>query len=375
MDKDKMLIDSLRRSLWISVVANVVLVLAMFAATLLNVFDAWPTWDAGAWFKRDKPPSSFAGREGLQPDSLTLAISRELSPWAPPGIDAVPDDESGARIRYGRELIANTAVYLGPKGKIASITNGLNCQNCHLEAGAKQWGNNYGAVAATYPKYRARSGTEEDIYKRVNDCLERSLNGQALPLESPELQAMAAYINWVGHEVPKKESPVGSGIFRLPFLDRAADPERGKVVYDAKCASCHGADGQGALLTEGNAYAYPPLWGPHSYNHGAGLFRLSMFAGYVKYNMPLGVRWPDSQLSDAECWDVAAFVNSQPRPGKDLSADWPDIGRKPVDHPFGPYADAFSEKQHKYGPFGPIEAAKKAQASAQKAQQTVSNSK
>jgi thiosulfate dehydrogenase len=25
-----------------------------------------------------------------------------------------------------------------------------------------------------------------------------------------------------------------------------------------------------------------------------------------------------------------------------------------MDFPFGPYADAFSEKQHKYGPFKPI---------------------
>jgi len=27
---------------------------------------------------------------------------------------------------------------------------------------------------------------------------------------------------------------------------------------------------------------------------------------------------------------------------------------KPVDHPFGPYADDFNELVHKYGPFGPI---------------------
>jgi len=27
---------------------------------------------------------------------------------------------------------------------------------------------------------------------------------------------------------------------------------------------------------------------------------------------------------------------------------------KPFDHPFGPFADGFTEKEHKYGPFKPI---------------------
>jgi thiosulfate dehydrogenase len=30
---------------------------------------------------------------------------------------------------------------------------------------------------------------------------------------------------------------------------------------------------------------------------------------------------------------------------------------KPVDAPYGPYFDKFSEQQHKYGPFAPIRAA------------------
>jgi thiosulfate dehydrogenase len=64
-------------------------------------------------------------------------------------------------------------------------------------------------------------------------------------------------------------------------------------------------------------------------------------------------------LTDEECWDVAAFINTQPHPSKDISRDWPDMSKKPVDHPFGPYADGFTEQQHKFGPFKPIIAAKK----------------
>jgi thiosulfate dehydrogenase len=52
-------------------------------------------------------------------------------------------------------------------------------------------------------------------------------------------------------------------------------------------------------------------------------------------------------------------VNAQRRPSKDITGDWPDISKKPVDHPFGPFADTFPESQHKYGPFGPIAEFKK----------------
>jgi thiosulfate dehydrogenase len=61
------------------------------------------------------------------------------------------------------------------------------------------------AVASTYPKYRARSGAKENIYKRVNDCFERSLNGKALDTSSKEMQAITAYIKWLGKDVEKRQ--------------------------------------------------------------------------------------------------------------------------------------------------------------------------
>jgi thiosulfate dehydrogenase len=255
---------------------------------------------------------------------------------------------------YGRVLIAHTSEYLGPKGSVKAISNGMNCQNCHLNAGTQPWGNNYFAVQSTYPKFRARSGAIEDQVKRVNDCFERSLNGQALAAESKEMRAILAYIKWLGTDVAKGESPKGSGIFKLKGLKRAIDSSKGAEVYAAKCQSCHQADGGGVLAEGGKSYTYPPLWGAQSYNHGAGLYRMSNFAGYVKYNMPLGATYEKPQLSDEEAWDLAAYVNSMPRPAKDLSKDWPDISGKPFDHPFGPYADPFLEAQHKYGPYKPI---------------------
>jgi len=268
--------------------------------------------------------------------------------------------DNGKLIWYGHELIANTAYYLGPKGIVAQITNGMNCQNCHLDGGTIPYGNNFGKVYSTYPQFRTRNNGVQSIYDRVNDCFERSLNGKAIDSTTREMQAIYAYIKWLGEDIPKGVAKGGTSLMKLKYLDRAADPDAGKQVYLTKCQSCHGNNGQGQLNIEGTGYTYPPLWGVHSYNDGAGLYRISSFAGFVKNNMPFGTDYHDPKLTDEEAWDVAAFVNSQPRPHKDQSIDWKNITKKPIDFPFGPYTDTFSEKQHKYGPFKPIkDAAKK----------------
>jgi thiosulfate dehydrogenase len=315
----------------------------------------------------------FVGDDMAQEDadtSTNRALIDSAAPVQHPALDesndlwtavdlSIAPKSALAQLEYGKELIANTAKYLGPKGSVAHLTNGMNCQNCHLNAGTQPYGNNYGSVASTYPKYRGRSGAIEDIYKRVADCFERSLNGNAPKVGSKEMEAIVAYINYVGGNVKKGEKAKGSGIYELALLDRAADPVKGKALYAAKCVSCHQADGSGMMNADKITYQYPPLWGDHSYNHGAGLYRLSRFAGYIKANMPLGASYRMPMLSDEEAWDLAAYVNSMPRPSKDLSKDWPKIEEKNFDHPFGPFADVYSEEQHKYGPFGPIKSAQK----------------
>jgi thiosulfate dehydrogenase len=271
--------------------------------------------------------------------------------WTPSDMEYISDEKKLDQVFYGQDLIEHTAKFLGPKGKVKSISNGLNCQNCHLASGTKVFGNNYGSVASTYPKVRARSGKMESMEKRINDCFERSLNGKALDESSKEMKALVAYMNHLGKNVTKGVKAEGSGLKDMPFLNRAASPEKGKIVYDAKCASCHAPNGEGILNPDGVEFMYPPLWGNNSFNDAAGLYRISNMAKYVKYNMPFGVNHDAPQLNDEEAWDVSAYIVSQPRPHKNTANDWPDISKKPIDHPFGPFADKFSEKQHKYGPF------------------------
>lgn len=275
-----------------------------------------------------------------------------------PAIQQTSDTDDMKLILYGKDLIANTSKYLGPKGSVMHISNGMNCQNCHLDAGTKPMGNNYLAVYSTYPRYRARSAGTETIVKRISDCFERSLNGRKPDSSGREMKAMVAYMKWVGRGVPKGRAPKGAGMTKLAYLDRAANPNTGGLLYKEKCAVCHGVKGQGIINPDGKSFIYPPLWGASSYNDGAGLFRISTFSGFLKDNMPFGASHDNPILTDEQAWDLAAFVNAQPRPHRDQRLDWMNISQKPIDFPFGPYSDVFSEKQHKYGPFKPIAAVK-----------------
>ena len=306
-------------------------------------------------------PAGDTGTDTAAKDSSgPLSKLLEEEPWIPPDTASIPTNDSGDLIRYGRNLVANTGAFFGPRGKINHSANGMNCQNCHLDAGTRLYANSYSAVYSIYPKFRARSGTVEHLEKRINDCMERSMNGKKLDSLSREMRAMKAYINWVGKDVKKGTTPKGASVIDLPYLNRAADIDKGKIAFQKNCVTCHGADGQGKLNKDAITYEYPPLWGPSSYNTAAGLYRLSKLAGFIKSNMPNLKSSADKPvLTDEEAWDIAAYISSMPRPEKKFSQDWPDISKKPVDHPFGPYADHFSEFQHKYGPFNAIAAASK----------------
>lgn len=286
-------------------------------------------------------------------------VAPDPTVWDKPYVNSLPSTPDADLVRYGRELIINTAKYLGPKGSVAHLSNGMNCGNCHLEAGTRLNGNCFAIVATTYPKFRERSGLRESVEYRINDCMERSLNGEKLDSMSREMRAMRAYIVWLGADVKKGAPLKGMGIPDLPLMERAASARDGAQVYASKCLSCHGSNGGGSLNGDSTAYVYPPLWGAYSYNVSAGIYRLSRLAGYIKYNMPYTATPSDPRLTDEDAWDVAAFITAQQRPEKFFSQDWPTIASKPFDYPFGPYVDSFPELRHKYGPFAAIKQIKK----------------
>ncbi|MBD1386127.1 c-type cytochrome [Mucilaginibacter rigui] len=326
----------------IAVACFVIVVASLFSTRLARK-------DAGAVTATNNIAAPVAGAAVAGPQRI---VPKDA--WKAPDDATIPVGETGDAIRYGRELLAHTAKYFGPKGTIATITNGMNCQNCHLAAGTRLFGNNFAGFISGYPRISNRSGKIEQPAQRIAECFERSLAGKVPDTTGKEVQAMLAYMKWVGKDVGKGQKLFGNATEKLPFMDYAADPAKGKIVFVAKCQSCHGANGEGTLAPDKISYINPPLWGKHSYNDGAGMYRLTNFAGFVKNNMPFGATYQNPQLTDEEAWNVAAFVNSQPRPHKDQHRDWANLKKKPIDLPFGPYADNFSEKQHKFGPFKPI---------------------
>ncbi|MDH3440329.1 MAG: c-type cytochrome, partial [Gammaproteobacteria bacterium] len=135
--------------------------------------------------------------------------------------------------------------------------------------------------------------------------------------------------------------------------DRAANVEAGRVVYQEKCQTCHGWNGFGlrASSNPADGYTFPPLWGGDSFNNGAGMNRVLTAARFIKARMPFG----EPDLSDDQAYDVAAYINSNPRPQlSSLEIDYPDRTKKPIDSPYPPYADDFPQEQHRLGPFKPI---------------------
>jgi len=284
----------------------------------------------------------------------------DLTQWTPPDIAKTGGDPFGELVRYGYALLTDTPNEIGPTvvdpAKRFSGNN-LACQNCHLQAGTQPYAMPLTGIWGQFPQYRGREGAVDTLEDRINGCMERSMNGRPLPLASREMRAFSAYMRWLSTGIPDGAKLIGAGTLRVKEPARAADPGRGAVIYAQVCSICHGSDGFGQRAPSGAGYQFPPLWGPDSYNNGAGMNRVLTAAAYAMHNMPLGTTFNAPVLTDADAYDVAGYIVSQSRPEKgDLDKDFPIRLQKPVDTPYGPYADGFSPTQHKLGPFEPIRA-------------------
>ena len=257
--------------------------------------------------------------------STSLAVAADGTaprtvPLSPPASTATPAGALGDAIRYGQRIMTDTQATAK-----AYVGNVLSCTSCHLDGGRTAYAAPLVGLTGLFPEYRSRRGSVESLEDRINDCFLRSMNGKALPADGREMIGLLAYIAWLSQGVPIGSEVEGRG-FRDIKAPGPADSSRGKAVYAAKCSACHGADGQGTK-TGANTYVFPPLWGPQSFNVGAGMARLSVAAAFVREKMPLGSA---GTLTDQEAYDVAAYFTTQPRPdfaGK--KNDWPKGGQPP----------------------------------------------
>ena len=266
----------------------------------------------------------FASGQALsQPATASPAgvTAKRTVPLTPPAESTIPAGPMGDAIRHGQKVLTQSQVYAK-----RYVGNGLNCTSCHLNGGTTADASPWVGIWGVFPEYRSRNAQVNSLQDRVNDCFRRSMNGKPLALDSAEMRGILAYMWWLSKDVPTGVEVEGRGFKRIK-AQRAPNLGKGKIIYAGKCASCHGPEGQGSSGPKGE-YLFPALWGPKSFNIGAGMARLNNAAAFVKAKMPLG---QGNTLSDQEAFDVAAYFIQQPRPdfpGK--HKDWPK-GDKPSD--------------------------------------------
>ena len=166
--------------------------------------------------------------------SATEMIRVDLTQWAAPDTTSVGDDPFGELVKYGYALLTDTANEIGPTVPDSARRfsgNKLTCQNCHLEAGAQPYAMPLIGIWGQFPQYRGREGAVDTLEDRINGCMERSMNGRALPLASREMRALSAYMRWLSAGIPVGAILIGAGTLRIKDPERAADPGRGAQVY------------------------------------------------------------------------------------------------------------------------------------------------
>lgn len=224
--------------------------------------------------------------------------------FQPPAESAMPAGDFGKSVKLGEQIFLHTGQYAGN-----FVGNSLSCANCHLDAGRKANSSPLWAAFVSYPAYRSKNGHVNTFAERLQGCFNYSMNGKAPPLGDPVLVALESYSYWLATGAPVGGKVAGRGYPKLPAPAQKADYARGAAVYSQHCALCHGADGQGK--NSNGQTVFPPLWGAHSFNWGAGMHEIQNAAGFIKANMPLGV---GGTLTDQEAWDVATFMDSHERP-------------------------------------------------------------
>ncbi len=274
--------------------------------------------------------SAHPGQPGIGPAETQAVATRPAGPpidhgpvdpgpqgaeglFQPPARGTAPNDRMGDAIRLGEAVFVGT--FSHPESA-RYVGNTQTCEGCHLDAGRLAGAAPMWAAWVAYPAFRTKDHRINSIVERIQGCFTYSMNapasvvGHAPEADSATLVALQSYIYWLASGAPTGDSRMpGRGYPALDPTPQGFDPDRGVGVYQSVCAVCHGSDGQGTWAR--GELLFPPLWGPQSYNWGAGMHRIDTAAAYIRHNMPLG---PAQRLSDQDAWDVAAFINAQERP-------------------------------------------------------------
>lgn len=274
------------------------------AAALLAAACSWAPAPGAPPYKLNGP---------LIPARVTMVAAWDV-PRNPLTDKTLDDSRLSKEVKWGYRIFTDT-----PR-EAARFTGGrISCSNCHLNAGQREKSLPLVGVAGQFPEYNRRAGRFISLEDRIVDCFLRSENatGRGTAAELPttgakEVLAVAAYLAWLsqGSEMGKTLSWRGQNTIPAAAIVpvEKIDLGRGESLFTERCVSCHGNDGQGVFIGDKRA---APLWGPDSWNDGAGAARIYTLAGIVRFTMPY---LDPGSLTDLEAQEVAAFINSKARP-------------------------------------------------------------
>jgi thiosulfate dehydrogenase len=242
----------------------------------------------------------LSGLSELPSFSTEVALLRKPA-WKPPSLATIPNGAHGDSIRMGMQIFNETPLYAAQYARAR-----ISCTSCHAEGGIQPYASPMVETPAAFPQFNARSGHVISLKDRIQECFVRSENGKPLEYNGATMLAVVDYIGWLSTPEPERKRYVGRGLVALK--DLTPDPVRGQQIYAVQCAGCHGQNG------EGRPNEFPPLWGPNSFNDGAGMNGVKKMAAFVKMNMPQNRM---GMLTAQEAYDVSAFIHLQPRPAFD----------------------------------------------------------
>lgn len=106
----------------------------------------------------------------------------------PPDSDILAETNAD-QILYGKRLLADTKRLLPDH-----VGAQMNCNSCHMLDGKIDAANGYINTVNFYTRVMPRAAREVDLEGRINGCFQRSMNGNPLDRDGPEMQAMIAYM-------------------------------------------------------------------------------------------------------------------------------------------------------------------------------------
>lgn len=228
----------------------------------------------------------------------------------------VPKGKEGDLIRYGIKLLSQTESTLGPKSKLKMTNNNVNCSACHMEnngnglPGTKKYVLPFINSINNYPFLDIETMKIISLQDRIRGM--GGTNSHKFPNNSKEMKAILAYFKWLKKAYKIKDGVRLEGNFlaKMDFPKRPANPVKGKEIFAAQCAACHGLDGKGVKnenYETGGGHLYPSLL---IWPDGGHMAMLPVLARFLHSSMPLGASADSPVLSPDEALDLAAYLNT-----------------------------------------------------------------